>query len=79
MAMQDIEQAIDAVNAHMLTPTWEQLGAIDRLLLVAGQVSKAPAILHLLQRKDNKVRVICTDESTAQELLQVSAHSDLAA
>lgn len=74
-----LRDAVAELNQHLVSPTEEQLGQIERVILVAGTSLKAPAIRTLLKSKteteDRQAHVgwhisqLYTDETAARALL----------
>ncbi|MEK7996461.1 MAG: hypothetical protein AAB403_21885 [Planctomycetota bacterium] len=60
---------IEEVNKRLLNVSEEQLNDVGAILLVAGSRKKAAAIHQLLDSPAFKIRMICTDSRTAEDLL----------
>lgn len=67
-----ILKLINKINAHLFTVREEQLAQTD-IILVAGSKKKAPAIRQLLMEKKYRIRHLCVDQPTAEEILDQNA------
>lgn len=64
---------IEGINDKLLTATDVQLSQIRRLILVAGTQKKALAIKQLLEEDKFNIRIVCMDQSAAEEILKARA------
>jgi DNA-binding transcriptional regulator LsrR (DeoR family) len=67
-----IRALIASINEKTLTIRWNQLSMIQKIVLVAGTAGKALAIQHLLRAPDLNIRVLCTNEAAAKDILERS-------
>ncbi|HLJ54331.1 MAG TPA: sugar-binding domain-containing protein [Chthonomonadaceae bacterium] len=71
----ELEGYVDAINARLLSVTFEQLYLVPKVVVVAGGASKADAIRSVLEWqamgwKQPLVHDLCTDRETAVRLLE---------
>lgn len=67
-----IERLVRKINSHLITATKTQLSQVNNVVLVAGALIKARAILSLLEHSVAKVDTLCTDSRVAQALLELA-------
>jgi DNA-binding transcriptional regulator LsrR (DeoR family) len=65
----DIFGLVNVINTHLLTATKTQLQKVKNVILVAGTLNKARAILSLLQHPVARIDTLCTDSDVAHALI----------
>ncbi len=63
---------IDEINANLLCVTFNQLRKINKVIVTAGGLFKVNALFTLLSLPDPIIHELCTDETTARQLLERS-------
>src|SRR5262249_3459298 len=78
---EEIYPTVQTINGQIVTASESQLSKIENIIIIAGGSDKAPAIatvllkmekFHGIHQKFPKISALCTDDRTAQRLLDLA-------